>query len=82
MTKWAGEPWKELSKGMNLFTKLFQVFKRNIFGRLYCQTLYEINTNSNPLSFLKRNFDILSCDVVVYARLKDNYSDGCNRIRL
>ena len=74
MTKWAGEAWKELSKGMNLFTKLFQVFKRNIFSRLYCQTL--------TLSFLKRNFDILSCDVVVYARLKDNYSDGYTTVGL
>ena len=24
MTKWAGEAWKELSKDMDLFTKLFQ----------------------------------------------------------
>ena len=26
------------------------LFKCNIFARLYCQTLYEINANSNPLS--------------------------------
>ena len=61
------------------------LFKCNIFARLYRQTLYEINTNSNPLvqwTFLKRNFDILSYYVVVYARFIENYSEGYSTIGL
>ena len=33
-------------------------------------------------TFLKRNFDILSCYVVVYARFIDNYSEGYSTIGL
>ena len=33
-------------------------------------------------TFLKRNFDILSCYVVVFARFIDNYSEGYSTIGL
>ena len=97
MTKWAGEAWKELSKDMDLFIKLFQksgclitadgsddgkirtlfrVFKCFLntiflldFIAIHCMRLIQI-----PIlyqwTFLKKNFDILSC-YVVYARLKE-----------
>ena len=55
------------------------LFKCNIFARLYCQTLYEINTNSNPLSV---DIFIEICYVVVYARFIDNYSEGYSTIGL
>ena len=58
------------------------LFKCNIFARLYCQTLYEINPLLYQWTFLKRNFDILSCYVVVYARFIDNYSEGYSTIGL
>ena len=55
------------------------LFKCNIFARLYCQTLYEINANSNPLSV---DIFIEICYVVVYARFIDNYSEGYSTIGL
>ena len=62
------------------------LFKCNIFVRLYCIARHCMRLIQIPIlyqwTFLKRSFDILSCYVVVYARLKDNYSEGYSTIGL